>query len=289
MSKKRLGFRHSYLFILAASLLGTTNVTAQIDLSFGVYAADKPTVVVKKFKPVLKVLEKSLAQRLGEPVQIRLQVASTYEIGITNITTGKVDFARLGPASYIEAKNRQNALKIVALESNNGEKRFNGVICVASDSPINSPVDLKGKRFAFGDQRSTIGRYLSQQYLMKQGIKANDLDQYDYLDRHDKVGSAVAAGQYDAGALKESTYNRLVANGSALRILSTFPNVTKPWIARSNLDERIFLALRSSLLEIIDPETQRVLKKDGFIEGDDQDYALVREAISQNAMFFKRE
>ncbi len=289
MANRWFTYRKLCLLLLAAPLLGISNAAAEITLSFGIYAADKPTIVVKKFKPALKVLEKSLTQRMEEPVRIKLQVASTYEIGITNLTTGKVDFARLGPASYVEAKERQSTVKILALESKKGEKRFNGVICVAANSSINSPADLKGKRFAFGDQGSTIGRYLSQQFLLEQGIRANDLKEYDYLKRHDKVGSAVAAGQFDAGALKESTYKRLVADGSPLKVLATFPNVTKPWIARSELDQKIFLALKSSLLEMVNTEDQRSLKKNGFVEGNDSDFALIRKAIKQNSLFFSME
>jgi len=41
---------------------------------------------------------------LNEKVKINIQVSKTYEEGIAKIATGKVDFARLGPASYISAK-----------------------------------------------------------------------------------------------------------------------------------------------------------------------------------------
>ena len=274
------------LFLFTGFLFWSTNAVAEVTLVFGVYAADKPTVVVSKFKPLLKSLEQSLNKRLAMPVSIKLQVASTYEKGITNIAAGQVDFARLGPASYIEAKDQQPDLQILAVEAKKGKKRFNGVICVAADSPIKNASDLKGKRFAFGDRRSTIGRYLSQQYLLEQGLRASDLGLYDYLSRHDRVGTAVAAGQYDAGALKESTYKRLIEDGAPLRVLATFTNVTKPWIARVGLDGTITSSLRVSLLELTDPEVLKALKKDSFVEGDDGDYTVIRRAIQRNPAFF---
>jgi len=264
------------------------DAVAEINLSFGVYAADKPTVVVKKFKPLLRDLEKSLTSKLGEVVKIRLQIASTYAAGIQNLTGGAVDFARLGPASYVEARNQQPGLEILALEAKNGEKRFNGVICVRIDSPAQEISDLKAKRFAFGDERSTIGRYLSQLYLFEHGLKAMDLSAYDYLDRHDKVGSAVAAGQYDAGALKESTFKRLLENGAPLRALATFTNVTKPWIARADLEQRIASALQSSLLELKNRKALNALKKEGIVYGDDGDFAVIRQAIALNPRFFEQ-
>ena len=200
----------SRMLIILGSIFCITDAMAEIKLTFGVYTADKPTVVVKKFKPLLNVLENSLTRQLGEKVKIKLQIANTYDSGIENLTSGQVDFARLGPASYIEAKNQQPGIGVLALEAKKGKKQFNGVICVRADSPIKTISDLKTKRFAFGDKKSTIGRYLSQLYLFKNGLKAKDLSAYNYLNRHDKVGAAVASGQYDAGALKESTFTRLV-------------------------------------------------------------------------------
>jgi hypothetical protein len=38
------------------------------------------------------------------------------------------------------------------------------VIAVQKDSPLKTLAELKGKKFAFGDQNSTIGRYLAQFY-----------------------------------------------------------------------------------------------------------------------------
>ncbi len=263
-----------------------SHAAAEIKLSFGVYTADKPTVVVREFKPLLKLLERSVGDSLGQAVTIKLQVASSYAAGIADISSGKVDFSRLGPASYIETKKQQPGIQILALEAKKGKKRSTGVISVGADSSIKSAADLKGKRFAFGNENSTIGRYLAQQYLAEQGLRASDLAHYEYLDRHDKVGTAVALGQYDAGALKQSTYKRLVANGAALRILATLNNVTKPWIARADLDEKIVSALRKSLLEMTDPVALKALQKDGFVEGNDGDYAVIRRAIDQNSRFF---
>ncbi len=277
----------SRMLILLGSIFCITDAMAEIKLSFGVYTADKPTIVVKKFKPLLNILETSLTRRLSETVKIKLQIANTYDSGIDNLTSGRVDFARLGPASYVVAKKQQPDLDILVLESKKGKKRSNGVICVRADSPIKTISDLKAKRFAFGDEKSTIGRYLAQLYLFEQGLKAKDLGIYNYLDRHDKVGAAVASAQYDAGALKESTFERLVKNGASLRVLATFTNVTKPWIARADLEQNITLALQTTLLNLKDPKALAALRKDGFVEGNDKDYEVIRKAIELNPNFFK--
>ena len=257
-------------------------------LSFGVYTSNKPTAMVRKFKPMLKAIEKDLEARLGEPVKIRIQVAKNYTQGIQHLANGKVDFSRFGPASYVEAKRTNPDLRILALESSKGEKVFYGIICVKDDSKISGVDVLEGKSFAFGDELSTIGRFLSQQYLVNHGIYSTSLSRFDYLDRHDKVGTSVGAGQFDAGALNEGTFNKLVKKGVPIRELARFPNVQKPWIARSGISDELYEALRASLLKMDDKKALASLKKDGFVEGDDNDFSSIRDAIDNNAVFFSK-
>lgn len=278
--------RTAIVFLAAALGLVNSASNAEVALNFGVYTSDKPSTMVKKFRPILDKLEHDLSRQLGETVSIHTQVARSYDQGVENLTEGRVDFSRLGPASYITAKRYEAGISILAMEQQGGQKVFNGVICVAADSPIQSVSDLKGKRFAFGDVNSTIGRYLAQLYLVKHGVRASDLAAYEYLGRHDTVGSAVAAGSYDAGALKEDTFLRVVENGGRLRALAGFQNVTKPWVARSGLPERLAGALRTALLQMNDPATLGALGADGFVAGNDEDFMTIRLAIEQNSQFF---
>lgn len=257
-------------------------------LSFGVYTSNKPTAMVKQFKPILNAIEKKLEARLGEPVRIRIQVAKDYTQGIQHLATGKVDFSRFGPASYVEAKRNNPDLRILSLESSDGEKVFYGIICVAEDSPITDVQQLAGKSFAFGDELSTIGRYLSQKYLMSHGIHSSSLSRFDYLDRHDKVGTAVGSKQFDAGALNEGTFKKLLSKNVPIREIARFPNIQKPWIARSGLSDELYDSIRETLLEMKDANALASLKKDGFVPGEDEDFAAIRDAIDNNALFFQK-
>ncbi|MCP4401351.1 MAG: PhnD/SsuA/transferrin family substrate-binding protein [bacterium] len=285
MERMTLGCIVGILCIFAIFCAGAAS--AEIILAFGVYTADKPTAIITQFRPLIKILESELTETLGEIVTIKFQISGSYEAGILALVRGEVDFSRFGPASYIEAKQANADIDILAIESNQGKKRFNGVICVAEESNIQRVEDLKNKRFAFGDEYSTIGRYLSQQYLLEHHITASDLGSYDYLQRHDKVGNAVALGKFDAGALKESTYNKLVSKGRKLRVIATFPNVTKPWVARAGLPVQIKQAMTASLLAIKDKDALESLAKDGFVAGADEDYATIRKAIKNNQDFFE--
>jgi len=264
----------------------THAASADVELVFGLYTSDKPSKMVEQFRPSLHVLELRLTALLDEPVTIRTHVAKSYEEGLKDLLDGRVDFSRFGPASYVLAKQQEPDLSILATENNEGGKIFYGIICVHKDSDIQDVSQLKGRSFAFGDENSTIGRYLSQLYLLKHGIAAKDLAEYSYLGRHDMVGSAVGIGRYDAGALKESTFNDLISAGMPIRAIAKFPNVTKPWIGRAGLPERIKAALTQTLLDLDDPIALNALSTEGFVAGGDEDYDVIRESMERNGEFF---
>lgn len=272
--------------LLASAFSTMAFAEGTLRLNFGVYSSNKPSSMVRVYRPILKELEKNMSRRLNRNVDIRMQIAKDYDQGISHLINGRVDFSKFGPSSYIEAKRMNNGISILAIENVNDSKIFYGIIAVAQKSTLSDIQELRGKSFAFGDEGSTIGRFLSQLELEQAGIRASDLNRYEYLGRHDKVGTAVGAGSFDAGALNEKTFKKLVAAGEPIRELARFPNVTKPWIARSGLDKEILLALRESLLEVKDSKALSALKIDGFLQGDDSDYKVIRQAMDDNDLFF---
>ena len=283
--KKQKQLIHAFLISIMIFFV-SLQAHADIKLSFGLYTSDKATTLVKKFRPILKSLEKKLSNDLKTNVSIKFHISKSYDEGILALQDGKVDFARFGPASYIQAIKNNPGISLLVMETKKGKKVFKGIICVHEKSDIQNVSELKGKSFAFGSKRSTIGRYLSQEYLLQNGIKARDLAHYDYLGRHDTVGYAVAQKKYTAGALKESTFKKLVKKGQPLRKIATFNNVTKPWVARSGLDKNVHNALRNALLSLKDKKILSVIKKDGFTVASKKDYSSIEKAININQDFF---
>lgn len=247
--------------------------------------ADKPTATVRQYQPFLSFLSERMSERLGEPVTIRLKIAKEYGEGIRQLAAGEVDFARFGPASYVHVMKENPDIRIVAMESKNGGKRFNGVIVVHADSPVQSVEELAGQSFAFGDELSTIGRYLAQEYLLEAGISSEDLAEFAYLGRHDLVGEAVGAGKYAAGALKESTYKKLADKGVPIRVLASFENVTKPWLASADMAPEVLEAMRQVMLSSENEERVRKISKNGFLTGADEDYDIIRRAMERSLAF----
>ena len=267
--------------------LSALPMTAQADLTltFGTYAADKPTDTVRKYRPFLLFLAEQMSMELGETVTIKMKIAKEYQTGIDQLASGEVDFARFGPASYVHVMARNSGVQLVTMESKNGAKRFKGVIVVHADSDIQSLDQLSGRSFAFGDELSTIGRYLAQAHLLEAGISSAALQDFAYLGRHDLVGEAVGAGRFSAGALKESTFKKLVAKGVPNRELVSFDNVTKPWLASADVSPRIVAAMRRVMLSSENEEIVRQISKNGFLAGTDADFDFVRRAMTQSNLF----
>jgi len=275
---------YTLLMLLAGTIPGSAELLV---LKFGLYTADKPSKLVMQFRPILNELELNFARISGSTVKIKTVIAKSYQEGQDNLVQGRVDFSRMGPASYIAVKQRKPEIEILATESKGGRKVFYGIICVPEDSAIQNVSELKGKRFAFGSKSSTIGRYLSQLLLAKNDITAPVLAGFEYMGRHDLVGIAVAANRFDAGALKQSTFNSLVEKGYKLRAIARMENVTQPWIAGAHLPLKTLQTLRLALLQVQDMAALKALKTGTFLEGDDSDYDSIREAIEQNDRFME--
>lgn len=253
-------------------------------LTFGVYSFKKPTDVFRDFMAAIDGLNRSLTAASGQPFVVNLRVFKTYEECLDRFVAGDVDFVRMGAASYVLARQREPKIELLVAEREDIPGGLAGVIAVRAGSPIRKLADLKGRSFAFGDENSTIGRFLSQAELVAAGVYAADLVRYQYLDRHDKVFKAVALGDFDAGALHFATFQDNNRKGE-LRELARFKNIGKPWIARAGLDPEVAALLRKGLLALTDKTALDALQLGGFVAATDRDYDLVRDGMKRSEAF----
>ena len=249
-------------------------------LTFGVYTSEKATEMFKRFAPVIDDMQSLVAKASGRPAIVEMKILKTYEEAYEAFLRGEVDFVRFGPSLYTIAKAKEPGMQLLAAEEDDGQKRSEGVIFVRANSPIRTLADLQQKTFAFGDESSTIGRYLAQAELVKAGITAERLRHFAYLGRHDKVVAAVQAGEFDAGSAHAMTFANMNKDGQ-LRVLVRFDNISKAWIARAGLDPAACSALRTALLGMRQPATLKVLGVTGFQPASDRDYDFVREGMKR--------
>ncbi|HLU38503.1 MAG TPA: PhnD/SsuA/transferrin family substrate-binding protein [Planctomycetota bacterium] len=271
---------------LAAALSAQprTRIPSVVKLRFGVYASEKASEMYRSFAPVIEDLEELATKHYGRPVVIELRIDGTYEESMAAFLAGEVDVVRFGPASYVLAKERNPAITLLAAEEDDGDKLVRGVIFVRKDSPIRALSDLAGRTFAFGDESSTIGRYLVQAELVAAGITAKDLRGFAYLGRHDAVVKAVQVGQYDAGSAHVATFERM-DHKRELRVLKSFDNLSKAWLARAGLAADVCAALRKAVLDLERPASLAALKVTGFQPAEDADFDFVRAGMKQARKF----
>ncbi|MFA6970336.1 MAG: PhnD/SsuA/transferrin family substrate-binding protein [Gallionella sp.] len=267
----------------ALCLLGSMEAGAeQLVLHFATYASELPSEELKKMEPFHLYLEQALAKQ-GIQMEIKMRIFPTYDEAVDAVVRGETDFARLGPVNYIIAKEQNPHIQLLAVESNHGEKSFNGVIVVAADSPIQTLSALRGKRIAFGETNSTTGHYLAEEALMQAGITGRDLAEHNYLGRHDKVAFAVAAGNYDAGAVNETTLEKY-SKIKYLRSIFSYTSPTHAWVSRVGLEASLFKHLQRALLEMKGPALAYI-GRDGFLQAVDADYDSLRSSIRKAKTF----
>jgi len=266
---------------------GAFDAAAETKIVFGAYSSDRPSAMVAQISPTLEALSKKIAEMYGVKVTFRMQIVRDYKKGVDLLVARKFDIMRLGPASYVMAKKRAPNISILAMENKRGRKIFNGIIAVHRDSTLSELTQLRNRTFAFGSKRSTLGRFFAQLTLTRAGILAKDLHSFKYLGRHDKVGRAVGAKLFDAGALEETTFAKLVSSGVPIRALAKYSNATRPWIAREGLDPKVAGEIRKAMLAVTDKKATRALRFDGFLPGSDSDFRPTRLAIAENHGFFE--
>lgn len=258
--------------------------TSAEGLTFGVYTSDKPSEMYKKFRPILDYLEIKLKEK-NINLEIDLRIFPSYQKGIEALTQGKCDFARFGPASYIIAKRKNPGIRLLVMEKKRGTNAFKGIFFVLDNSPIKSIKDLRDKTLAFGSKNSTIG-YLVQTKLIENGIFAKDLKSFSHLGRHDKVLYAVAQGKFDAGAVKENTFNKH-AQAKNLRKIDELIVPTKPWIVRSGIDPVLEETLKRVLINLKNQNVLKHLGQEGFLPAKNKDFDIIRAKMEQAQSFDK--
>jgi phosphonate transport system substrate-binding protein len=123
---------------------------------------------------------------------------------------------------------------------------------------------------------------------MKQaGVGIDRLAGYSFLKNHDNVALAVLIGEFDAGAVKEETFQKFAPKG-ARALVMTPPIPEHLFVTSSRQTPDTVEALRAALLGIVrKPEGLRALRsiKDSgtnLVPVDDRDYDLLRKILKES-------
>ena len=270
--------------VLAPDERGTAGTAPAQRFRFGIYSHEIPTEMLPKFSPLLAYLEKSLSNKLKQPVRIDFVISRDYQVTMAALLTNGVDFARFGAASYVIAKGSNAAVAIVAAQKH---VAFRGAIFTqATNDAIWTIDDLRGRTIAFGNANSTTGSQLAKFHLAGLKYRARDFSNSatNYLRSHADVTNAVAQGRFDVGAAKES-----YAKNPTFRILDTYPNIGMVWVAKPNLNSNTLGAITQCLVSA-SPQSVKAFEDNvtGFEKKADTDYEELRQKMKTAESFEQR-
>ncbi len=187
-----------HLALLATLALAGAAQAQQAPLQFGVglFQPDK-----EKNDATYKPLAEYLANQLKRPVQLR--TVDSWEGLAKSLANGETDMALMGPWGYVLA-NHEAGAEVVSTILYEGKPEYFAIMVTHPKSGINTPADLKGKTFAFGDKGSTSGYLIPRHYFMTKGIDPERYFSKVLYTKHQAIETQVTQGVLDAG----SDYNR---------------------------------------------------------------------------------
>ena len=279
--KYRMVLEFASLFFLFQAAVGADNAAVNVGM---VPDAGATQVSITEKAPLKAYLE----QKLGRPVN--LVIPTNYNATVEALGNGSLDFAYLGGLTYIKAHARYNVVPLVQRSS---DLQFRSFFITSSHSSIHSLADLKGKTFAFGDINSTSGHLMPYLEMRQAGIDPNNSLKFRYTGSHPATAKAVESGAVDAGALDESVYTSMVAEGkldpNKVRVFyMSKPFVDYVWAARKDVDpatQEKFAQAFTDLKEHQDDEILKILRGKDFVRANNEEYTVLRLVAEDLKMF----
>lgn len=276
------------LFLLSAFVL--------LGFALCLQAGDKPVTVgmipdagatqvsMQEKEPLKNYLAKSLGQ------DVNLIIPTNYNATVEGLGNGSLDFAYLGGLTYVKAHRQYGVVPLVQRTS---DLEFHSLFITGANSSIHSLADLKGKTFAFGDINSTSGHLMPYYELKQAGINADADLKFRYTGSHPATAKAVESGATDAGALDETVYNSMIADGkldkNKVRVFYTSkPFLDYVWVARKEVnkqEQEKFVAAFTSLQDGKDDQILTILRGQKFVRASDDKYELLRKIAEELKMF----
>lgn len=236
---------------------------------------DVPVVMIQRLTPLAQYLSAKTGLKVSFRASPNLDSAAS-ELG-NNIT----QIAYLTPVAYLGAHKKYDARPLVA-PLTHGKSTFKLVVVTREDSPIKTMRDLRGKSFAFGDEKAILQRAV----VTDGGINLEEFSRFAFLNHYDNIAKAVLNKDFDAGILKDTIADEFKSKG--LRVIYSSPPLPPYLFAVSNkLPEATADKLRKALLELRTdtPEHKSILNNldqgyDGFVETNDRNYDEIRKLVA---------
>ena len=181
-----------FIFVLSVSLLVPAAEQPE-EITIGVIPGGNPTQI--------KQQGVALAQELQEIIKIKtnIYISKDYNTLIEAMKEKKVDFAFLTALSFVYAEKTAQAK--VLLKKVYQEPFYYAAIVSLSNSKIERFVDLKGKKIAYVDSKSTSGYLYPKAHLKKMNFLDSDFKQIVFSGNHSQSIKLLEDGKVDVVAV----------------------------------------------------------------------------------------
>ncbi|GAB4156020.1 MAG: hypothetical protein Fur0037_24360 [Planctomycetota bacterium] len=280
-------FRVRALIVLALAS-GAAAQSPMATLTVGICSSKKAVWTYADYEAVIEAIRRAAAAARSPGVAIRFRTFHGNRDCLGHILKGKVDIARVCPAVYCIAKEKDPSILLLGKEVDASlPEAMAGVIVVRPESPVRGLEDLAGRRIAFGDEVSAIGRYLPQALLVDRGIDAGKLAGYSHEGGHLSALRALLRKECDAASLRAGTLAKLPRE-HWVRVVATFARAGTPWIARSGLPEPLTRSIADGLCGLNAENGLSRIGASRIVTAKDEDFEIVRKAIERAAAFEKK-
>jgi phosphonate transport system substrate-binding protein len=157
-------------------------------------------------------LEKAIGDATGKPVEY--VIGSPMKDRVRDMRDGKLQVAILNTGSVPLAVCSAGFVPVAALGSDKGEAKYQMEILVRTDSPVQSPSDLRGHELTLTEQGSNSG-YKAPLVILKRdfGLLPGRDFGIRYSGGHEQSIHGLADGTYEAIAVANDVQSREVAAG----------------------------------------------------------------------------
>lgn len=273
----------------ASSFVPSTAVANPKSITIGFIPGENP----QDLKDNGEALSKLLQEKIGVPVNI--YVSKNYSELIDAMKAKKVDFAFFTAMTFVFAEKMAGA-KVLLKKVWDGPYYYSTILSMKATKMS----QLKGKKFAFVDEKSTSGYLLPQVYFKKSGIDPKTyFSETVFSGNHPESIKMLSEGKVDAAAVfsndakgKDSAWTRFPPKDAKLKphvvwISEPIPN--DPFCVRQDFydaNPRISTDLMFALRDLDEdkvngPKFKKLLAISGLMLATSQQYDSIRELVKE--------
>jgi phosphonate transport system substrate-binding protein len=281
-----------FLSILASIALSLCMVPARAancedpkSLRFSLIPDKNMEVRIAEYRPLIQVLERVLERR------VEIIPASSYGTVVEGLLAGSIDMAELGPASYAQAKSRDNGVTAFASRiqgvgpHTDSGSSYHSLLIVRRDKRFDSLARLQGASVSLVDPASTSGALVPRHAMA--ALTGMPLERYfgrlTFSGSHDRAIEAVQKGFVDAAFIASTRLDEALRSGSVrpdelgIRWKSV-PLPNDPFVYRAQLCTTVVEKIKQAFFRenAALQEMFRRLNTEGFVRVTDETYQDIR-------------